>query len=116
MGGGGSVQRVPFNVVDEVVHLLDTDAEPWSIQVEVRTEGALDEGRLRTALSRAMDRHPMARARKAPTGRGGEHRFCWEITPEPEVDPLRVVDCPDDEALDAARADLHSRAVPLVES
>lgn len=111
-----SVQRVPFNVVDEVVHLLDTDAEPWSIQVEVRTEGALDEGRLRTALSRAMERHPMARARKAPTGRGGEHRFCWEITPGPEVDPLRVVDCPDDEAVDAVRTDLQSRAVPLAES
>lgn len=107
---------MPFNAVDEVVHVLDTDAEPWSIQLEVRTKGSLDEGRLRDALREAMQRHPMARARKAPTGRSGEHQYEWEIPPEAEVDPLRVVECPDDDALDEVRADLQSRGVPLAES
>lgn len=113
---GGQAQRAPFNVVDEVVHNLDTDTEPWSIQLEVRVKGSLDEGCLRAALSEALLRHPMARARKAPTGRAGENQYEWEIPPEPEVDPLRVVECPDDDALVAARADLQSRGVPLAES
>lgn len=109
-------RAVPFNVVDEVVHLLDSDAEPWSIQVEVRTEGSLDEARLRAALGEALHRHPMARARKEPAGGRGERRYRWAITPEPDLDPLRVVECADDEALGATRADLQSRPVPLAES
>lgn len=109
-------ERVPFNAVDEVVHLLDTEAEPWSIQLEVRVTGALDEDRLRTALGEALHRHPMARARKAPTGSRSDHQYCWEITAEAELDPLRVVDCPDDETLHAARCELQSRSVPLAES
>lgn len=117
MGGAAEpVERVPFNVVDEVVHLLDTETEPWSIQLEVRVAGALDEDRLRAALAEAMARHPMARARKALTGRRGRHRYWWEITAGPEVDPLRVLDCPDDEALEGARSELQGRPVPLVES
>ena len=114
-GAADTEQRTPFNPVDEVVHLLDTEGEPWSIQLEVRVAGALDEDRLRTALAEALDRHPMARARKAPTYGRGEH-FCWEITAKAELDPLRVVDCPDDETLHAARCDLQSRSVPLAES
>jgi NRPS condensation-like uncharacterized protein len=109
-------QWTPFNAVDEVVHLLDTEAEPWSIQLEVRVAGALDEERLRAALSEALDRHPMARARKAAAESESEHRFCWEITAKAELDPLRVVDCPDDETLHAARCHLQSRSVPLAES
>ena len=108
--------QVPFNVVDEVVYLLDTEAEPWSIQLEVRVAGALDEDRLRTALSEALERHPMARARKAPTGPRSEHQYRWEITAKADLDPLRILDCPDDEALHAARSQLQSRSVPLVES
>ncbi|MGH3991898.1 MAG: hypothetical protein ACRDSN_05475, partial [Pseudonocardiaceae bacterium] len=40
----------------------------------------------------------------------------WEITPAPEVDPLDVVVCSDDDALQTARADLQSLAVPLLTS
>lgn len=115
-GAAETAQRVPFNVVDEVVHLLDTEAEPWSIQLEVRVAGTLDEDRLRTALSEALDRHPMARARKAPTVRRSEHHYSWEITSKADLDPLRILDCPDEEALHAARSQLQSRSVPLVES
>ena len=107
--------RVPFNVVDEVVHLLDTEAAPWSVQLEARVTGSLDEGRLRDAVASALARHPMARARKAPSRRT-RHRDSWEIPPVPDLDPLRAIDCPDDAALDAARSRLQSMAVPLVES
>lgn len=108
--------QVPFNVVDEIVYLLDTDAEPWSIQLEVRVAGTLDEDRLRTALSEALERHPMARARKAPTEPGSDPQYCWEITAKADLDPLRVLDCPDEESLQVARTDLQSRSVPLAES
>jgi NRPS condensation-like uncharacterized protein len=108
-------QRLPFSAVDEAVHLLDNEVEPWSIQLEVRVSGTLDEPRLRSAVAEALARHPMARARKA-TSRLRERNLQWEITEVPDLDPVRVVDCPDDAALDAARADLQSIAIPLVES
>jgi hypothetical protein len=108
-GGAGPGRSVPFNDVDEVVHLLDTETEPWSIQLEVAVAGRLDENRLRTALAEAFLRHPMARARKMPTGSRRHHQFCWEIGPEPELDVLSVVDVADDEALDSLRSRLQSR-------
>lgn len=111
----GESWSLPFNVIDEVVHLLDTEAAPWSIQLEVRVTGTLDETRLRSALREALCRHPMARARKAASRRT-RHRDYWEIPPAPDVDPLRVLDCPDAATLDTARARLQSMAVPLVES
>jgi NRPS condensation-like uncharacterized protein len=108
-------QRVPFSEVDEAVYLLDNEVEPWSIQLEVRVTGSLDEDRLRSSVGQALVRHPMARARKA-TSRLAERRFQWEITKVPDLDPVLVVDCPDDDALAAARADLQSISIPLVES
>jgi len=107
--------QVPFSLVDEAVHLLDTEAAPWSVQLEARVSGRLDESRLRAALATAMATHPMARARKLPS-RPSMHQDRWEIRPDVDLDPLRVVDCPDDAALAAARADLQSTAVPLAES
>ncbi|CAN5261081.1 hypothetical protein BH18ACT4_BH18ACT4_00460 [soil metagenome] len=107
--------RVPFGLIDEAVHLLDSEAASWSIQVEVRVGGTLDEVRLQAALATAVSMHPMARARKAPSRRT-RHTDHWEIPATTDVDPLRVVDCPDDDSLSAARAGLQSRGVPLVES
>jgi NRPS condensation-like uncharacterized protein len=106
---------VPFSVVDEAVYLLDNQVEPWSVQLEVRVEGRLDEARLGAALAAALASHPMARARMA-TPRRRDRRFQWEITHVPDLDPFSVVDCPDDASLAAARADLQSISVPLVES
>jgi hypothetical protein len=63
--------------------LLDPTA--WSVQLEARVAGALDAARLRTALDEVL---------------------------RPGSDPLEVVDCRDDEALDAARARLQSTGVP----
>ena len=107
---------VPFELVDEAVHVLDVEAQPWSIQVEVQTPGSVDEGRLRSAVGQALVRHPMARARKVATGRRSERRYHWEITDQAEVDPVRVVDCPDTRALNDARARLQNLSVPLSES
>jgi NRPS condensation-like uncharacterized protein len=111
----GPLPTLPFNAVDEAVRLLDSPSEPWSIQLELRVSGRLDESRLRAALGTALARHPMTRARQLPAGARDRH-YRWEITPEPNLDPLRVVECPDDDALAGARADLYSLRVPLAES
>jgi NRPS condensation-like uncharacterized protein len=111
----GRNERMEFSPIDEAIHLLDTEAAPWSIQLEARVQGSLDEARLRAALGRALAAHPMARARKAPS-RATAHRDTWIVAETPELDPLRVVDCPDDDTLAAARAELQSLAVPLAES
>lgn len=107
--------RIRFSAVDEAVHLLDTEAAPWSVQIEVRVAGALDESRLRAAVSQALGRHPMARARKVASRRTAHHDH-WEIPADTDVDPLGVVDCPDDEALATARSELQNLKVPLTES
>ena len=73
------------------LELLDPKASAWSVQLEARVAGALDEARLRAALGVALGRHTLDR------------------------DPLEVVDCHDDDALAAARARLQSLAVPLTQ-
>ncbi|MGH8896864.1 MAG: hypothetical protein ACRDZ4_07550 [Egibacteraceae bacterium] len=59
----GRLPSLPFTVVDEGVHVLDTPQKPWSIQFELRVAGHLDEPRLRAVMVEALRRHPMARAR-----------------------------------------------------
>lgn len=109
------LERLPFTVIDEAIHNLDTPWEPWSIQLELRVSGRLDESRLRQAVGEGLARHPMARARQVPV-RLVDREYEWEITPGPDLDPLQVVHCPDDIALGAARAGLQSISVPLAES
>lgn len=106
---------VAFNVIDEAVHLLDTEAAPWSIQLEVRVAGRLDDAHLRDAFDRALALHPMARSRKVASPRT-QHTNRWEVTPGVDVDPLRTVDCADDDGVARAREELQGMAVPLVES
>ena len=108
-------ERVPFTALDEAVHLLDTPAEPWSIQLEVRVSGVLEAERLRAAIPPALSHHPMARAKLLPARRT-DKRWTWAITGVPELDPLKVVDCADDDELAEVRAELHSLSVPLAES
>lgn len=103
--------RRPFCSLDESIYHLDSVAEPWSVHLEVRLSGTVDEDRLRRAVGAALARHPRARARAAVARRRGGYE--WEITPTPDVDPLDVVGCSDDDALQAARAELQSLAVPL---
>jgi NRPS condensation-like uncharacterized protein len=71
--------------------LLDPTAAAWSVHLEARVAGTLDEARLRTALSGVLRR--------------------WEM----EHDPLEVVECHDESGIDAARARLHRLVVPVSE-
>ncbi len=114
-GAEGRVVRRSFCALDEASYLLDSVAEPWSVHLEVRLSGTVDEDRLRHAVGMALARYPRARAR-AIISRRWPGRYEWEITPISQVDPLEVVVCFDDEALQSARADLQSTTVPLVTS
>jgi NRPS condensation-like uncharacterized protein len=107
--------RRPFCALDEASYHLDSVSEPWSVHLEVRLNGRVDEDRLRHAVRVALPRHPRALAR-ATMARQRRADYEWEITPIPDVDPLDVVMCPDDDALRAVRDDLQSLAVPLVTS
>ncbi len=105
-------RRVPFNVVDELIHHLDVPAEPWTVQIEVAIDGRLAEDRLRAAVAAALARHPMARARRAPAF-PWHTRFVWEIAGSPGNDPVHALDCADEAALAAARACFYSEPIPL---
>ena len=111
-GSTSGEHRTPFTVVDEAVLLLDSPEQPWSVELEARLRGTLDEARLRAAAGRALLRHPMGRARMAASSRGTS-RDHWELTSALDVDPVEVIDCPDDGALEAARSRLQSLQVPL---
>jgi NRPS condensation-like uncharacterized protein len=112
---GPAVVRRGFCALDEASYHLDSASEPWSVHLEVRLSGTVVEDRLRQAVGIALARHPRARARATPA-RQRRAGYEWEITPAPDVDPLDVVACSDDDALQTVRADLQSLAVPLVTS
>ena len=70
--------------------LLDPQLTAWSVQMEARVAGSLDESRLRAALVSTVGLSPTH-------------------------DPLEVVDCADDTAVAAARVALQSRPVAVTE-
>lgn len=111
----GSVDRLPFTVIDQAVHVLDTPSEPWTIQLELAVPGRLDEARLRTAVQLAVACHPMARVRQLP-GRRRDTTWWWEVAPDLDLDPVRVLTCLDQAALVTLRNEVYSRPVPLVEA
>ncbi|MGI8777210.1 MAG: hypothetical protein ACR2LJ_07445 [Acidimicrobiales bacterium] len=111
----GEGECVPFNVADEAVHLLDSEAEPTSVHVEARVQGHLEDERLRAAVAAAVALHPLARARRAPF-QWSDHQFQWQIDPAADSDPLTVVDCGDDGDLAEARDALAGVSVPLAGS
>lgn len=41
--------RVPFRMIEEILHSLDRPDEPFNIQVELRVSGSLDERVMREA-------------------------------------------------------------------
>lgn len=107
--------RLPFSLVDEAVHVLESAAEPWSVHLEARFPASLDEDRLRSAIRAALARHPLARARRIPGGRSARS-FTWEIPSEADLDPLRTATVPGDGSLEVLRSGFLSRRVPLAES
>lgn len=71
--------------------LLDPSTSAWSVQLEVRVARTLNGTRLRAALEDALGRQPF------------------------DHDPLDVVECPDDAALDAARSELQARPAAMTQ-
>lgn len=68
--------------------LLDPATSAWSVQLEARVAGSLDEARLQAAIGVAMGRRA-------------------------QPDCLEVVECDDDAALDDARTRLYGTGVPI---
>ncbi len=81
-----------FDGAPEAPDLLGPETSAWSLQLEARVSGSLDEPRLRKALVEALSRQPATH------------------------DPLRVVDCPDDTSLGRVRAQLYGAPVAVTES
>lgn len=75
----------------EPQHLLDPTSSDWSVQLEASVGGSLDVAQLRAAMTKALSRRPL------------EHGV------------LEVVDTRDDDALDAARARLHTKPAVVTE-
>ncbi|QNE77700.1 condensation protein [Streptomyces finlayi] len=94
--------RIPFPVTDEVSRHCLSDDEPDTVHIEVHLPGRLDPERLRTAFRRALLTHPRVLMREVP-GRRLRQSFAWELTGEPECDPVSFPR-PGPEALGRARA------------
>lgn len=104
-----------FNLIDEAIHHLDTDAEPWTVHLEARLSGAVDEARLRHAVRRAMDHHPLARAFQR-RWRPWQTAYEWGLDDTPSLDPVSVVSADSDEELAERRAEFLSTKIPLATS
>ncbi|WP_228979011.1 condensation protein [Streptomyces sp. DH12] len=67
-------------------HCLSDD-EPESVHIEVHLPGRVDPARLRAAFRRALLTHPRVLMREVP-GRRLRRSFAWELTVEPDGDPV----------------------------
>ncbi|MFI6009160.1 condensation protein [Streptomyces sp. NPDC051243] len=103
--------RVPFPVVDEVARHCLQEEEPETVHIEVHLPGRLDAGRLRTAFTEALRRHPRILMREAP-GRWYRRRYEWELTAEPDVEVVGFP-VPGRDALREARTRALTEAPPL---
>ncbi|MCL8013418.1 condensation protein [Streptomyces sp. AS02] len=103
--------RVPFPVVDEVARHCLQEEEPETVHIEVHLPGRLDAGRLRTAFTEALRRHPRILMREAP-GRWYRRRYEWELTAEPDVEVVGFP-APGKDALRDARTRALTEAPPL---
>ncbi|MGZ3455190.1 MAG: hypothetical protein ACXVEF_36635 [Polyangiales bacterium] len=107
--------ELDFNIIDEAIHHLDTEDEPWSVHVEARVAGTLDEGRLRRAIEQATRVHPMARAFQRKW-RPWHTVYRWQVVDAPAIDTLSVRECASDEELASVRAEFQSKRVPIAEA
>lgn len=110
--GEPSADALPLTLLDEgLLHLQDARTQ-WNVQFELGADHQLDEARVRQAVLSCCHRHPLARARIAPW-KQSDNSYRWDIVDEPELDPLRVADCPDDAALDDLRAEFYQAPIDL---
>ncbi|MEU9335767.1 condensation protein [Streptomyces sp. NPDC048290] len=105
---------IPFPVVDEIARHCHQSAEPETVHIEIHLPGPLDPPRLRKAFTEALQRHPRALMREA-AGPWYRRRYGWELTAEPDVEPVRFSG-PGGDALRAARRRALERTPPLTAS
>lgn len=105
---------IPFPTVDEVSRHCLSDDEPESVHIEVHLPGRLDPDRLRAAFRQALLTHPRALMREVP-GRRHLRSFAWELTDEPDGDPVSFAGRGPD-ALARARARALDDCPPLTQS
>ncbi|MDQ3765328.1 MAG: condensation domain-containing protein [Actinomycetota bacterium] len=103
---------LPLTMLDESLLLLQETRASWNVQFELGADHHLDEAGLRQAVLNCCRRHTMARARLTPA-RNGETSYQWDVADEVDLDPLRVVDCPDGTALHRLRTELYTPAIAL---
>lgn len=84
------MKRTPFTRLEEAVFHVERMYTPWNIQIEVETSERIDRTRLREAVRRVYDVHPVAKARQRPGGNGGTD-YDWEIPDEASV-PIEVAE------------------------
>lgn len=107
-----SRMELPFTYLDEAMGMFDIERSPTSVHFEVQVAGQLDAKCLAEALVTAAQRHPMMRARQL-SARAHHLRMRWCIEPRFQLNPLQMLDCPDDAALDQARDALFARRFTL---
>ncbi|MFJ2769760.1 condensation protein [Streptomyces sp. NPDC087300] len=112
--GGGPPLRVPFPVVDEVSRHCLQEEEPETVHIEVHLPGTPDPDRLRAAFHEALRRHPRILMREAK-GPWYRRRYEWELTAEPDTEPVSFPP-PERDALKRARERALSQAPPLASS
>lgn len=110
---------VPLTLLDEGLLHLQNARSQWNVQFELAAGHRVDESRLRQAVRFCYRRHPLTRARLA-RWRWWDSSYHWDIADEPGIadepddgELLRVVDCPDDAALERLRAELYIPPIPL---
>ncbi|MCE5289403.1 MAG: condensation domain-containing protein [Nocardiaceae bacterium] len=101
-----------LDTLDELYLHFGTEAEPWSVHLEVRVAGSLDAGRVKAAVRAAMRTHPLARARLAPWKPTDVH-YHWLVPEHTDADPVTAIECADDAAVAAVRSTLQSHAPDL---
>lgn len=106
------MQTAEFNHLESTFMNMDRRPDTWSVQVEVRVSGRIDEEKLRASIRYATDKHPIARARIKPYGEGSV-RYFWDIPEQIDHLPLTVYTASKDAEVAEARSRLQSIQVPL---
>ncbi len=112
MSSPGNEPSLPVTMLDEALLLLQEARSSWNVQFEFGADHHLDEVTFRQAVLSCCRRHPLTRARLAPS-HNGETSYQWDFADELDRDPVQVVDCPDDAALDGLRAQLYTPPIAL---
>jgi NRPS condensation-like uncharacterized protein len=107
----GALETTPFTEADAGFAYLARPGRSLCIQAEIHLAGRMDPERLSRAARIACERHPMARAQRAPFQKG-DRFYRWEIQRE-VVPDLEIVECVEEGDLARARARLLDDAPSL---